>query len=199
MDGDGFSENANTDDWSNDIEDLCRNISSNATVFADHHKQSYIALQGQLIWFKMPLIILSGCNSVFSVGLQSWVEQPIVSTINCIISLICATITSAELYLGISKRSEQELISFRDFYLLGVKINACLDLKPQHRSPNGKEFLQLVLSEYTSLFEASNVDKLEMQDKIVPLINLNPMYGKGLPRLTGLFAPSPRNNQAVCR
>ena len=155
--------------WSSDIESILENIRSNAANLAEHHKQSFLSIQARLIFFKIPVINLSGFNSIFSIGLSNFLNQNIVSVINFLLSLICGIVVSIELYLTLQKRSDQELTSYKDFYLLGVKIAAMIKLDRDHRTVDGKEFLQTIISEYTSLFEISNIDILRMDDKIMEL------------------------------
>jgi hypothetical protein len=90
--------------WSTDIEDVLEDIRSNCEALTKHHKESYISLQSQLVYFRVPLIIISALNSVFSVGLNAYLVQSTVSTINCLLSLTCACISSVELFLQIQKK-----------------------------------------------------------------------------------------------
>lgn len=168
------------DNWSTDIEYILEDIRANSEILAKHHKQSYIALQAQLIYFRVPLIILSALNSVFSVGLGVYIDQQTVSTTNCLISLICACISSVELFLQIQKKLELELTSFHGYYLLGTKVSAELKLERAHRETEGLNFLHSIVSEYNNLFEQSCVDKRDIDDKLVS-ISGNPMIK---PRLT---------------
>jgi hypothetical protein len=169
---DNVSETSDITDinkWSSDVENVLYCISHNAGLMAEHHKYGYYVLQNRLIWFKIPLIIFSSINSVFSVGLTAYLEQSIVSTTNCLISLLCAIISSTELYLSIQKRSDQEVVSYRSFYLLSLKINAVLKLEREHRNIEGREFMTNCLNEYSSLFESSQVNGLGKSDKLVDL------------------------------
>jgi len=168
------------DNWSTDIEYILEDIRANSEILAKHHKQSYIALQAQLIYFRVPLIILSALNSVFSVGLGVYIDQQTVSTTNCLISLICACISSVELFLQIQKKLELELTSFHGYYLLGTKVSAELKLERAHRETEGLNFLHSIVSEYNNLFEQSCVDKRDIDDKLVS-ISGNPLIK---PRLT---------------
>lgn len=159
------------DNWSTDIELIVEDIRHNCEILAKHHKQSYIRLQAQLIYFRVPLIILSALNSVFSVGLAVYINQQTVSTTNCLISLICACISSVELFLQIQKKLELELSSYHGYYLLGTKISAELKLERVHREVDGLNFLHSTVSEYNNLFEQSCVDPREIDDKLVVISN----------------------------
>jgi hypothetical protein len=156
--------------WSDDIEALLRDMEYNSGILSQIHKTNYLALHEYIKYFKLPIIILSSVNSIFSVGLNAYLNQSLVSSINCLISLICGIISSIELYLGLQKKIENELLSYRDYYLLSVKINNCLKLKREHRTePNGQLFLTDITNEYTGLFESSEIHSQNFRDRLISI------------------------------
>jgi len=161
------SEKSNEAHWSTDIEEVLEDIRANSEALAKHHKLSYISLQSQLVYFRVPLIIISALNSVFSVGLNAYLVQTTVSTINCLLSLICACISSVELFLQIQKKLELELNSYHGYYLLGVKISSMVKLKPGHREIEGLIFLNSIVNEYNNLFENSCVNIRDIEDQLI--------------------------------
>ncbi len=161
-------------EWSDDIERILEEINYNCTIMSDYHKQVYLVLIGQLIYFRVPLIVLSSVNSILAIGLSAFVHsQTIVSGINSVISLMCAVISSIELFLQIQKRSEVELLSHREYYLLGVKISSMLKLDRKRRQTKGLVFLNSIIADYTSLYEASNVNNHELNDKLIMINEKN--------------------------
>ena len=78
-------------DWSSDIEKILNDIRQNAVILSEFHNMKYFHLKSYLKYFRIPCIILSAFNSVFAVGLSSFMDQGLVSVINCIISLICSS------------------------------------------------------------------------------------------------------------
>ena len=161
------ASSSSAEHWSDDIERILQNIRSNSEILAKHHKESYLKLQSQLVYFRVPLIIISAMNSVFSVGLNAYLEQQTVSTINCLMSLACACISSVELFLQIQKKLEIELNSYHGYYLLGTRVSAMLKLDRSHRELDGINFLNNVVNDYNNLFEQSNVDIQEFTDEFV--------------------------------
>jgi len=156
--------------WSDDIETLLKDMEYNSGILSQIHKANYLALHEYIKYFKLPIIVLSSVNSIFSVGLSTYLNQSMVSSINCLISLICGIITSIELYLGLQKKIENELLSYRDYYLLSIKINNCLKLKREHRSePNGQLFLTDITNEYTGLFESSEIHSQNFKDRLMSI------------------------------
>ena len=165
--------------WTSDIEHLCKDIERNCSKLSEIHKEQYLALHTQIKYFKLPVIILSSVNSITAIGLSSYLNQDLVSSINCIISLISAIICSIELYIGLQKRIETELFSYRSYYLLSVKINNCLKLDREHRKNlSGSDFLTEIESEYKTLFTDSLISKETINDKLIgeiPLKKPNPI------------------------
>jgi hypothetical protein len=156
-------------EWTPDIETILKNVLENCSLISEHHKKEYNDLQERLKYFKVPVIVISAINSVFSFALLAWFSQTTTTTINCFLSLICSIISSIELYLNIAKRSDIELTSYKNYYILSVKINAVLKLNKENRTQEPKLFLSEILNEYNSLFNESNVNGLGQMDKLLVL------------------------------
>jgi hypothetical protein len=159
-------------DWTEDIELVLENIRVNCVLLSNEHKTRYFALKENLKYYRLPVIVLSGVNSIVSVGLSEYVEQKVVSVITCLLALICSIIGSIELYLAIQKGMESEMISQREYYLLGVDIFKTLTLSKPHRPVPAKEYLEHVYSEYCKLVENSNAVAKSIDDK---LCQVNPI------------------------
>jgi len=157
-----------SDTWSPGIEYILEEIRLNSIAISEHHKAKYYYSKGYLKYFRIPTIIFSALNSVFSVGLQPYCPQPIISLICCIISLVCGVISSVELFLSIQSTMENELISSKDFYLLSVDIFKILSLEPSTRMINGKVYLDETYQTYCKLIENSNIVSAEMKNMIEP-------------------------------
>jgi hypothetical protein len=119
-----------------------------------------------LQYFRLPIIILSGINSIISVGIQPYLQQGKISIITCLLSLSCSVIGSVELYLAVQKSMENCLIAQRDFYLLSVDIFKTLSLKKEHRPIPAKEYLDKQFSCYCKLIESSDTIKKIIKDKL---------------------------------
>lgn len=153
--------------WSQDVEQQLQNIECNASQQAAIAKAQYLELFEVQKWFKTPVIVISGLNSIFAVGLSSFMDQKIVSTLNCILAFIVATMGSIELYLGITKKMDVALTSHQNFYLLSIKINNCLRLDRAHRSElDGRQYLNESLNTYEQLFQSGNVTPQLFNDRL---------------------------------
>ena len=50
--------------WSNDYESLLNSILTNSSLMSDHHRTGHLNLDRRLKYYKLPIIILSGINSI---------------------------------------------------------------------------------------------------------------------------------------
>ena len=161
--------------WSNDIETVLESIRHNSFVMSEHHKKNYQYFKGQLKYYKIPVIIISGLNSVIAVGLQPYLDQGIISASNCLLALLCGIIGSIELFLGISAGMESELVASKNFYLLAIQIYKTLMLDRERRPVVGRDFLEEVYSEYTKYYGSSALVTIskKTKDKLaqIPLAN----------------------------
>ena len=165
-----------------DIENLLENIRLNCVVLNKEHKKRYIKLKNTLKWFRIPIIVLSGMNSLLSVSLQNYLEQGIISISTAMVSLMCGIIGSVEMYLSIQQNMEMELITSKDYYLLGIDIFKILSLKEQNRNVDLKVFLDEKFQVYQKLVENSNILEKKVLDKLCPVFepNVTPRLPSGI-------------------
>ena len=155
--------------WTEDIELLLTYIFENSVIMNELHKKRFLFFKGQLKYYRIPIIILSGFNSVLSVGLSKYVEQDLVSVITCMVSLICGIVGSIELFLSIQSNMEDELNVSKEYYLLAIDIQKVLTLSRDNRPPNAKEILEEKFQQYHKLFESSQIIDKKIKDRLAPL------------------------------
>jgi hypothetical protein len=163
----------NIDTWSNGIEFVLAEISKNASLMSEYHKKRYYYFKGHLKYFRIPTIIFSAMNSVFSVGLQPYCPQSIISLICCFISLVCGIISSVELFLSVQATMEVELISSKDFYLLSIDIFKMLSLERTNRMVNANSYLDDKYQTYCKLIENSNLLNEDIKHDLKPISQLS--------------------------
>jgi hypothetical protein len=166
------SISSTAESWSDDVELVLKNINHNCSILIKEHKKIFFYYNNLLKYFKIPLIVFSSVNSVFSVGLSSFVNQNIVSVVCCLISLICACISSIELFLQVHSNAEISLNAYRSYEILAVKISSTLKLSKQHREIHGLNFLNSVISDYNKIFTDSLVLINNIENVLIDLSNL---------------------------
>ena len=143
--------------WTDGIEEALRSIHSNSLLISDYHTQKYYYFKGYQKYFRISIIVFSGINSVFNVGLEGFVSQKIVSVLCCGISLVCSIISSIELFIGIQTIMEKEIDSAKEFYILSTDIFKMLAIDRIDRSIDGKTYLDNIHTKYCNLIQKSEI------------------------------------------
>jgi hypothetical protein len=162
-------ETTTTNQWTIDIESILEKIRTNSIQLSKAHKSRYFYLKHILLYFRMPIIVISGFSSIISVGFQAYIPQPQISIITCLLSLLCSIIGSIELYLAIQTQMESELISSKDFYLLSIDIFKMLALDPINRPIEGPNYLADKYKDYCEFFKKSNTISKRMNDTLLEI------------------------------
>ena len=155
--------------WTKDIDDVLHSIRINSLLLCKAHKQRYFTNKYRIMWYRLPVIILNGANSIISVGLQPYADQGTISLTTSLIALACGIIGSIELFLGVQKKLENDSISQRDYYLLSIDIHKTLALKPKNRPIPAKDYLEKSYNTYTKLIESSETLLKRIDDKLIPI------------------------------
>lgn len=156
-----------------DIECLLENIRQNCVLLSKEHRKRYLKLKQTLKYYRIPIIVLSGINSLLSVSLEKYLEQGLVSIVTAVVSLTTGLIGSVELFLAISQNMEMELVTSKDYYLLGIEIFKMLSLRENNRNIDLKAFLDEKFQVYQKLIENSNLLEKKILDKLAPIPILN--------------------------
>jgi hypothetical protein len=159
----------NSDEHSPDLEKILNDIRRNSVTLSVAHKKSYFKMKEKLKYFKIPTIILSAFNSVFSVGLQPYIEQKTISITTCLISLICGIICSIELYLSIENSMRSEYDVSKSYYLLSIEIQRFLLTDHKNRTMDSKTFLTDCYGQYCKYYETSRLLERTIHDNLTPI------------------------------
>ena len=162
----------NIETWTDDIENSLDKLVILCLIRSKYHKNNYLKMLNLLKYFKIPIIILSGLNSVFNVTLINFTSQLRMTIMCSFISLIVGLIGSIELFLQIQKNMEIDLLNSKEFYLLAIEIRKILNLDKNNRHVNPSIYYNEIFSKYSKLVENSVIDKYTHNTLIsVNLIN----------------------------
>jgi len=164
--------------WTEDYEVILEEVRQNSVNQAILHKKKYFYFKQLHFRIRIPTIILSSIGSVVSVGLQSYLGQPHVSAITCLISLLVSIINSVELFLKINENQEIELETSKHYYTLATDIHKLLTLEQYNRLVNPKESLDNFYRRYIDLSEKSNLLSSNYKDVLISLPKKNNFFSK---------------------
>tara|TARA_B100000212_G_C27156538_1_gene439828 strand:- start:35 stop:580 length:546 start_codon:yes stop_codon:yes gene_type:complete len=150
--------------WNNQIEELLEKVRLNSVYRENLHRKNFYYYKSYSKYFQIPLIIISSCNSVISIGLGNYTNQNNVSATTCLLSMLCGIISSIELYLSINSQMEIELKASKDFYSIAINIYKVLHLPVKLRPEDGKEYLNKAYGEYLSLCQSTSLLKQKFKN-----------------------------------
>jgi len=145
--------------WTNDQESICESVRENCLYMSRQNKKEYLKLKSSLARYRLPVIILSAMNSVWSVGVNRYWDQHLISGVSCLASLVVGIIGSVQMFYNIESKLEQTLLSQSQYYNLAISIYRELSLDRKHRDSNGVEYLNEVYQKYMTITDASLVLK----------------------------------------
>lgn len=143
--------------WTSEVEEIAEQLRVNCVNLSEYHRKRFYHYKGYGKYFRIPLIILASLSATTSVGLQPYMEQGIISLINCVMGMIMGIMGSIELYMGIQTSMDLELKQSKEFYTLAIEIYKVLRLRRDNRGESGKDFLNNKYSKYIKLCESSNL------------------------------------------
>lgn len=143
------------------MKSLLNKMRRNSIKLSYYHNARYDRYRNFLFYlFRLPILILSGINGFFAVGLEGYVFRRTVSILNAVISFVCGIITSIEISLNLQKRMESELDSYKKFYKLTVELDKELTLyvdKDDNSRARLREFTEKKYNEYQGIVSLSNI------------------------------------------
>ena len=168
----------------NDIEGVLEKIRQNSSTLGNYHRKRFLVLKARLKYYRIPIIVLSACNSVFSVCLTSFLAQTYISLLNMFLSLVVGIIGSVEMFLQINRELESSLVNQKEFYILSCDIYKYLELNRNNRIIDERTFLNDTYTRYIKLIETSYTLKKKIDDKLQDELTL---------RITNLASSLPSN------
>ena len=160
--------------WSYEVETLLEKIRINSVTLSNRHRTNFIEYKSLSKYYDLPIIVVSTISASFSVGTQSFIQQEIISTITCGISMFITILGAIKLYLNLDTLIKQENELSKNFNLLHLDIYKTINLSKEQRVEEGLDYLTKKYNEYVRLVEQSNLLRTNIED--VMLIHIDKIH-----------------------
>lgn len=151
------SSKHNNREWTKETTDLLNRVRLNSVALSEYHRRRFYYYKGFSKYFDLPILVLSIFGSSFSVGMQAYLNQKMISGVSCLIGVVVSIITSIKLYLNVDTSMQSELKMSKEFYSLSIDIFRMLTLTCGERGQDGGAYLQKVYGVYMKLMEGSHL------------------------------------------
>ena len=142
--------------WHIDEQLYLEKLEQQCNAYYEHHNKDYMYYKSLAQWFNIPILITSAVNALTAVALNSFVAQEYVSIINAILSAATGTVGSIQLYMKINEKMTSALRASILMKRLALKISRELAIEFEHRSTEGKTFINDCFSEFNTALENGN-------------------------------------------
>lgn len=160
-------------EWSDSIEHTLDMVRLNCVNLSEYHQQKYEKFRSRSNMYQLPVFLLSAGNAYAALGISKYLKQAYISDINCGVSIIVALFIVVQYLLSYQKQMEDELIKFKEYYLLSAQIFKVLSVEREDRKIDGKLFLEEKFSKYEELVNTSDIiqeykeDLLDQPDNMI--------------------------------
>ena len=168
--------------WSYEVETLLEKNRANSVTLSNRHRTNFLEYKSLSKYYDLPIIVVSTISASFSVGTQSFIQQEIISTITCGISMFITILGAIKLYLNLDTLIKQENELSKNFNLLHLDIYKTINLSKEQRVEEGLDYLTKKYNEYVRLVEQSNLLRTNIED--VMLIHIDKIHE--MDRLNGV-------------
>ncbi len=133
------------------------------------YRARYLQSRERLVYFDVPIIILSAANSVLIAGAENFLDGDIVNVTTCMLALVVGIIQALKTFFKVDENRDNCLSTYKDLHRLFITISTVLDQPRSTRGVDPQKYMSEVTSEYKEIMERAIV----LEDK---RIKLNPIY-----------------------
>lgn len=159
----------NQPNWSFSQEKYLRKLHHESHTLAEYNRYQYKTFTNLNRRFSIPILVISGVNSLFALSLQSFLEQKYISIINACLSLVCSILGSIQMFMKIEEKIHNYIICAHEFNKLAYEISKELNLERSCRNVEGKQFVVECFNEFNRI-----LDKQETKERHTKLFLLLP-------------------------
>ena len=147
-------------EWTGQQEEFLRRLHFESHTLAEYNRRQFRVYSRIHQRFTIPILVISGINSLFAVSTQAFLEQDLISITNACLSLFCGILGSIQMFMKVDSKIHQSVICAHEFQKLLYRISRELSVERNVRSNSGKEFVAEVFNEFNSI-----LDKMETKER----------------------------------
>uniref|UniRef100_A0A2V0RBH3 SMODS and SLOG-associating 2TM effector domain-containing protein n=1 Tax=viral metagenome TaxID=1070528 RepID=A0A2V0RBH3_9ZZZZ len=148
------------------------------------YKKRYERARKQLSYYKVPIIVLSSVNSVFSVGAERYFERHVIAAVTCILALTVGVVQALQIFFQVDERRENYLTTCRDMRRLHLKIMGTLNLERPQRACSADKFMAEIQAEYLEIIDKAVVIHTRKRDPMFGRLTMSAAGELDLPALS---------------
>lgn len=129
------------------------------SCFAMHalYRKRYLLSRERVIYYDVPIIVLSAMTSVFIAGADEWLDSSIVKILTCVTSLIVGIVGALKKFFKIDENRESCLETYKDMFRLFCELSMMLDQPPNSRGVDAQKYSTELANRYSEIMDRAIV------------------------------------------
>jgi len=159
-------------EWTQKQEDFLTKLHFECHTLSEYNRKQYEMYSRINQRFSIPILVISGLNSLFAVSTQNFIKQDFISIINASLSLFCSILGSIQLFMKIDMKLHTFVVCNHEFTKLLYKISKELAMDRTMRSSAGKQFVLEAFNEFNSILDKQETKAKKVKNWLLLEISL---------------------------
>lgn len=121
------------------------------------YRKRYLISRDRLVYYDVPIIVLSSVNSVFIAGAKNFMPINIVEVTTCMLALTVGIIQALRTFFKVDENRENCLVTYKDLFRLFCELSIMLDQPRETRGVDPQKWMADKNAEYKEIMNKAIV------------------------------------------
>lgn len=121
------------------------------------YRKRYLISRDRLVYYDVPIIVLSSVNSVFIAGAKNFMPLNIVEVTTCMLALTVGIIQALRTFFKVDENRENCLVTYKDLFRLFCELSIMLDQPRETRGVDPQKWMADKNAEYKEIMNKALV------------------------------------------
>lgn len=121
------------------------------------YRKRYLISRDRLVYYDVPIIVLSSVNSVFIAGAKNFMPSDVVEITTCMLALTVGIIQALRTFFKVDENRENCLVTYKDLFRLFCELSIMLDQPRETRGVDPQKWMADKNAEYKEIMNKAIV------------------------------------------
>lgn len=121
------------------------------------YRKRYLISRDRLVYYDVPIIVLSSVNSVFIAGAKNFMPINVVEVTTCMLALTVGIIQALRTFFKVDENRENCLVTYKDLFRLFCELSIMLDQPRETRGVDPQKWMADKNAEYKEIMNKAIV------------------------------------------
>uniref|UniRef100_A0A2V0RB06 VP11 n=1 Tax=viral metagenome TaxID=1070528 RepID=A0A2V0RB06_9ZZZZ len=121
------------------------------------YRRRYLISRERMVYYDVPIIVLSAITSVFIAGAEAWLGKSVVQIVTCVMSLTVGILGALKKFFKIDENRESCLETYKDMFRLFCELSMMLDQPPASRGVDPQKYSTELSNRYSEVMDRAIV------------------------------------------